>query len=142
MDYLVKALTVWFIGFFPYFEIYLAVPAGFALGLDPMSIIFWSAFGNCVPIFLINYLYSQAIKNERVNGWLSKLTSEKLKSRVDKYGIWFILLGTPWTGIWTMMITMKMFQMDERKLISYSTISIVVYAIVITVLIVMGIEMT
>jgi hypothetical protein len=32
--YIYQALATWFVGFFPYFEIYLAVPAGIAMGYD------------------------------------------------------------------------------------------------------------
>jgi hypothetical protein len=37
LDYAAKAATAWFVGFFPLFEIYLAVPAAVAMGLDYVS---------------------------------------------------------------------------------------------------------
>jgi hypothetical protein len=40
-EYMTKAFSTWFIGFFPYFEVYAAVAAGMAMGLDGVSAIVW-----------------------------------------------------------------------------------------------------
>jgi len=45
VEYIAKAFAAWFIGFFPYFEIYVAVPAAIAMGLDYFSAVTWSVFG-------------------------------------------------------------------------------------------------
>ena len=135
VEYIAKAFAAWFIGFFPYFEIYVAVPVAIAMGLDYFSAVTWSVFGNYTPVILIHFFYEQIIKSERINRWFGKLTSEKFKQKVDKYGSWFVLIITPWIGIWVMVVTMKVFKMDDKKLILYSFISITAYAVVIAVLI-------
>lgn len=139
IEYLAKASAVWFIGFLPYFEIYVAVPAAIAMGLDYFSAVTWSVFGNYMPVILIHFFYEQMIKNERINRWFAKLTSEKFENGVNKYGFWFIFIATPWAGVWVMTITMKVFKMDDKKLLLYSFISITAYAVVIAVLISIGI---
>lgn len=140
IEYVAKAFAAWFIGFFPYFEIYVAVPAAIAMGLDYFSAVIWSVFGNYTPVVLIYFLYEQMIKNERINKWFTKWTSEKFKKSVDKHGSWIVLIVTPWTGVWVMTVTMIAFKMDAKKLLLYSLISITVYAVVIAMLIAIGVD--
>jgi hypothetical protein len=54
-DYWAKAISVWFIGFFPLAEIYVAVPAGIAMGLDTGSAVLWGSAGNYAPVLLLHY---------------------------------------------------------------------------------------
>jgi len=42
MDYAWRAATAWFLGFAPVAEIYVAVPAALAMGLDPVSVVAWA----------------------------------------------------------------------------------------------------
>lgn len=77
-----KAAAAWFMGFFPYFEIYVAVPAAIALGLDYVSAVAWSVFGNYTPVLLIHFLYKQMIKNERINRWFENLTLDSYKNNL------------------------------------------------------------
>ncbi|RMG73204.1 MAG: hypothetical protein D6711_11340, partial [Chloroflexi bacterium] len=91
MEYLSKALMTWFLGFFPLAEIYVAVPAGMALGLSGLSVVVWSVFGNFLPILLIHYGYESLMRIEWINRWLTWLASDKAKARMDRYGIWAVL---------------------------------------------------
>ena len=141
LDYLYKAFAVWFTGFFPLFEIYVAVPLGLAIGLDPVSVIFFAVAGNTTPIILIEYGYTWLTKFERINSWLNKLTSEKVSRNVNKYGFWYILVITPWVGVWAMGVASKIFQMKSRVFIWGSFISIVTYAVAIVVLIQLGVNL-
>jgi uncharacterized membrane protein len=59
IEYLAKAWAVFLIGFMPVAEIYVAVPAGMAMGLDPISAVTWSVAGNWAPIPLLHLLYDQ-----------------------------------------------------------------------------------
>ncbi|NBD17321.1 MAG: hypothetical protein GVY04_14630 [Cyanobacteria bacterium] len=61
-DYFAQSLTVFFMGFFPYAEIYLAIPAGLALGLDPVSTVAFGVMGNFAPIPFIHYSYEQLFR--------------------------------------------------------------------------------
>ncbi|MEX0771548.1 MAG: small multi-drug export protein [Balneolales bacterium] len=140
LEYLYKAVTVWFFGFFPFFEIIVAVPAGLAIGLDPFSVIIFSVAGNITPIFLIEYGYSWLMKSSRIQNWVNKLYSEKVSSNVNKYGIWYILLITPWVGVWAMGVAAKVLKMKKRVFIWGSFFSILAYAIVTVILIQLGIN--
>lgn len=139
-EYFAKAFAAWFLGFAPLFEIYVAVPAAIAMGLGYGSVISWTVFGNYTPVILIHFLYETMSKHERVNRWFAKLTSEKLNTSVNRHGLWFVLVVTPWTGVWVMAVTMKALKLDGKKLLLYSFISVTAYAVVITLVIALGID--
>jgi uncharacterized membrane protein len=140
VEYIIKAAGVWFVGFFPLAEIYVAVPAGMAAGLDSASVVVWSVLGNFTPAVLIHFFYDQLNRVERIRRWLSKFTSEKLRDRVNRYGTWILLILTPWTGIWIMAVTAKVLGMDGRRLLIYTFISISIYAVVLAALIALGVD--
>ena len=50
LDYVARAASAWFLGFFPFVEIYVAVPTAFAFGLDPSSAVVWPVLGNVTPV--------------------------------------------------------------------------------------------
>lgn len=52
---------------------------------------------------------------------------------LNKNNIHFLIV-TPWVGVWTMAVTMKVFKMDAKKLLLYSFIRITAYAVVVAVL--------
>jgi uncharacterized membrane protein len=138
IEYLTRAIGVWFLGFFPLAEIYIAVPAGVAAGLDNVSVLFWSVFGNFVPVLLITGLYETLTRNERLRTWLDGLLSEKAEGRINQYGIWFVLVATPFIGVWVMSVTAKFLGMDSRRYVIAAFVSILVYAVGILVLIRLG----
>lgn len=137
-EYLIKAFAVWFIGFFPLAEIYVAVPAGLTLGLDIWSVVIWSVFGNYIPAVLISLLYDKLKQYPKIDHYLQKLSSEKIRRRMVRHGTWTTLLLTPWLGVWVMAATVKFFGMQTRPFLVASFISISVYAIVLAILIRLG----
>lgn len=141
LDYLARALGAWFVGFFPLAEIYVAIPAAIAAGLDSASVVFWSVFGNYTPVLLIHYGYEQLTRWQRVRRWLDRLYSEKLKTRIERYEIGFVLLMTPWTGVWVMAVTAKILRVRVPHFFAASFVSILVYAIVLVILINAGIDL-
>lgn len=134
-EYWLKALGAWFLGFFPLTEIVVAVPAAVATGLDSTSVLFWTIFGNFTPVVLIVALYDTLYRNERIARWFDRLLSEKARMRINRYGIWFVLLATPWTGVWAMSVTVKCLGMDSKRYMVASFVSIVAYAVTILLLI-------
>lgn len=141
MEYTIRAAGAWFLGFFPLAEIYVAVPAAMATGLDPVSVFFWSVFGNFTPLVLIHFFHERLSQIERVNRWLERFNSPKFKAQVDRHSVWFVLIATPWTGVWVMGVTAKLLGMDARKLLWFSLISIALYGAALVVMIEMGISL-
>ncbi len=140
LEYFAKAFSVWFTGFFPFFEIYVAIPYGFVLGLDPYSIVFWAVLGNFLPVPLIEFGYSKLEQWAYFRRWQTKLISPKLERQVAKNGIWFIPVFTPWIGVWAVAVTCKIMKVKARILLLTTFIGIAVYAIGLTILIETGIS--
>ncbi len=139
-DYLYKVLVVWFIGFFPFFELFVAIPAGLSLRLDSASTVIFCVAGNFFPVLLIEYGYNRLMRYHRIRNWLNRRISEKMYKNINRYGIWYMLIITPWVGVWAMAVTAKILHMEKRILIWGSFASILLYSIVLVIVIQTGIE--
>jgi uncharacterized membrane protein len=139
-EYIFKAFSVWFIGFFPWAEIYVAVPAGIGLGLDIYSVIVWSVFGNFVPAVIITRSFDTLVRYPRVARIFEKFASPRARSRIERHGVKATLILTPWLGVWAMAATVKIFGMQSGPFLRASFVSILVYAVVLAVLIRIGVD--
>ena len=83
--------------------------------------------------------YSRLNRSERVRAWLNGLVSEKAKARVNQFGVWFVLVITPWVGVWAMSMTAKALGMKDGLYLLASFVSVLVYAIVLVGLIQAGV---
>ncbi len=142
MEYFAKAFSTWFMGFFPLAEIYVAIPAGLATGLDDVSVILWAVLGNFLPVLVIHYGYDSFIQPSRFGRWLEGRVNDKTKDRINKYGVGFVLVLTPWVGVWLMAVTAKLVNMHITRLAVAAGISITLYAVVLTILIRTGASIT
>ena len=140
IEYLYKALVVWFIGFFPFFELFVAIPAGIALRLDPVSTVLFCVAGNFFPVLLIEYGYARLMKHDRIRTWLSRRVSKKMGDNINRYGIWYMLVITPWVGVWATAVTAKILRMKKVTLFWGAFLSLLIYSIVIVVIIEAGID--
>ena len=145
IEYIIKALTAWFLGFFPYFEIYLAVPAAVIMGLDSFSAIFWPVLGNYLAVPVIDLFFKQTTKVRFIKKWFEKQEKSKRYSKFHKYieksGVIALLLFTPWIGIWFATLAAKTVGMTRRNIYLFTFISIFSYAVVILVLMKVGFNM-
>lgn len=131
LEYLSKAGVAWFMGFFPLIEIYAAVPAAIALGLDHISAASWAVAGNYTPVLLIVFGYERLMRIEKLRNWLESRISARFETMVNRYGAWFILLVTPWVGVWIVAATAQFFGMKRSPLLFYSFISVALYGFLI-----------
>ncbi|QDZ39636.1 small multi-drug export protein [Euhalothece natronophila Z-M001] len=142
-EYLGKAINAWFLGFFPYFEIYLAIPIAIAMGLDYISAVFWSAFGNFTAVPLIIFFYQQLMRIGWLNRWLHKIEKRSLNKfgrSLNRYGPWFVLAMTPIVGVWVVAVIARAVGMNSRVIIFSTLGSIILYAIVIAQLVALGVD--
>jgi uncharacterized membrane protein len=130
-DYISRAAAAWFLGFFPLAEIYVAVPAAIASGLDDVSVIVWTVFGNFTPAILINALYQWLRNIDRIDRWFTRMTSARMQRWLDRYGMWIVLFITPWIGIWATTVTAKVFGMNTARFLVSAFASIMLYALAI-----------
>lgn len=139
-NYIWLAATSWFMGFFPLFEIYLAVPASMGTGLGVVSAVFWSWFGNFFVIPFISYFYDWLTKFKKVNTYFRKLANSKTSKKLNDGGFLIILIATPILGSWGTGVVGKVIGLDRKRLFLASGISIAVYGILIGVLTQLGID--
>ena len=141
LEYVAAAALTWLIGFLPLFEIYVAIPVGLAAGLDPASATLWAAFGNIVPLYLVDLGYERLRRIERVDHYLAKLRRERVERILDRWGWVAVFAATPLLGVWTMALAAKGLGMATRPFLIAATISVAVYAVIITLSIELGLEL-
>ena len=140
LEYVAAAAFTWLIGFLPLFEIYIAIPAGLAAGLDPVSTTFWAALGNIVPLFVVDAGYEWLRGHERIDRWLSVLRRQRVEDILNRFGWVAVFLATPMLEVWTMALAAKALGMASRPFLIAATVSVIVYAIIITGAILLGLE--
>lgn len=141
LDYIAAAALAWLVGFLPLFEIYIAIPVGLAAGLDPVSATAWSAFGNIVPLWLVDLGYERLRRIERIDHYLAKLRRERVERILARWGFIAVFVATPLLGVWTMALAAKGLGMSSRPFLVASSISVVIYAVIITVSIKLGLDL-
>ncbi len=140
LEYIVMAFSVWFAGFFPFFEIYVAIPYGFVIGLDIYSVVFWAVLGNYLPVPLIEYGYGKLERFAWFRQWQQRLIKPSLEEKINRRGKWFIAVFTPWIGVWAVAVTCKVLKVRKDILMKYTFVGIAAYAIVLALLIELGIS--
>ena len=139
IKYIGAAFSTWFVGFFPYFEIYIAIPAGFAAGLNWFDAFFWASLGNWMVIPFVDICYEWLMRFKFMNKIAEKSLNGKWQDRIEKHGSWFILLLTPLAGVWTIVVIAKALKFNRAKLLIYSATSVWVTGLIIAILIINGI---
>lgn len=129
--YLGKAASAWFMGFFPLFEIYLAVPAALAMNLDVTSAVFWSVLGNFSVVPFVLFFYGQLTRVQRLRRFLEWRGAARWQRAITHYGALFVLLMTPILGVWAMTALARAVGMARATLLLSSLTSITLYAVVI-----------
>lgn len=141
IEYVTKALTTWSVGFFPYAEVYAAVAAGMALGLDAVSAVFWGVLGNFVPIPLLLWGYDRLMQIPQLRAWLLRLEKrggQRVREPFKRYGAWFLIPMTPLLGSWTVAIVGPLTGIAPRQLLVFSLIGITLYGVATAVAITTG----
>ncbi|WP_331446144.1 small multi-drug export protein [Natranaerobius thermophilus] len=141
MEYIMLAVTAWLLGFIPYFEIYLAVPATIAMGLDPISSVFWAGLGNFSAVPVILFAQKKLSHIPRIAAWLEKLTNSKYRETIDRFGSSFVLLFTPVTGIWIAAALASTFGYRGAKLMITSAFTVLLYGSLVAVATSTGLEL-
>ncbi|SER88536.1 Putative small multi-drug export protein [Salisediminibacterium halotolerans] len=139
-DYIWLAAIAWFMGFFPLFEIYLAIPTAMGLGLDIVSAVFWSWLGNFIVIPFIVYFYKWLTKFNKIQTYFTKLENSTTSKKLRKGGFIMVLVGTPIFGSWAVAAAGRMIGMRRNKLYLSSAISIALYGVLIGILTQLGID--
>jgi uncharacterized membrane protein len=138
LEYFKDCFLVWLIGFVPMLGIYIAIPVGFFLKLDPFAIALCAIFGTYLPIPLIILFFDWLNRFPRIRKFLMKFYSARFTNMVNKHGMLFILFTSPLIGAWTVSITGRLLHINARKLAIYTFLGMVLFGVVLTILIQFG----
>lgn len=125
-DYIAKAAIVWLIGFAPTLEVYIAVPAGMAMGLNTPSAIFWGAFGNFAAVPVILVFFRTIARIPLIRSLMDKRFPESQQARLHRWGPWFVFLMTPLVGVWVVAIAARVAGLNQAMILVASFVSIVI----------------
>ena len=114
------------------------------LGMNPFAGFIISFLGNILPIpfilLLINWIFKVLKKVPGLNKiifWLEEKTLKK-RDKIDKYGIWglllFVAIPLPGTGGWTGALLASLLQLDKKKSFGVISIGVFIAGLIISVL--------
>lgn len=114
------------------------------LEMNPFLGFVISFLGNILPIpfilLLINWIFEVFKKIpglKKIVYWLEEKTLKK-RDKIDKYGIWglllFVAIPLPGTGGWTGALLASLLHLDKKKSFGIITIGVFIAGLIITVL--------
>ncbi|MBI4233201.1 MAG: small multi-drug export protein [Chloroflexi bacterium] len=125
----------------PVGEVLIAVPAGIAMGLHPLSVLVVAVVGNYLPVVAVYLSFAVAERNPRVAGVLRRLARPKVLRVVERYGLLTVLVGTPWLGVYATATSMLLLGMGRGKLLLGTLASIAGYGVVAMLLARLGLAL-
>lgn len=114
------------------------------LGMNPFVGFVISFLGNILPIpfilLLINWIFEILKKVPGINKIIYGLENKTLKKRdkIDKYGIWglllFVAIPLPGTGGWTGALLASLLHLDKKKSFGVIAIGVFIAGLIISIL--------
>lgn len=138
-------LVVFIISVFPILECRLGMfTAIVLLQMNPFVGFVISFLGNILPIpfilLLINWIFDILKKIPYINKpiyWLEEKTLKK-RDKIDKYGIWglllFVAIPLPGTGGWTGALLASLLHLDRKKSFGVICVGVFIAGLIISVL--------
>ena len=138
-------LVVFIISLFPILECRLGMfTAIVLLQMNPFVGFIISFLGNILPIpfilLLINWIFEILKKVPGINKivfWLEEKTLKK-RDKIDKYGIWglllFVAIPLPGTGGWTGALLASLLHLDKKKSFGVIAIGVFIAGLIMTIL--------
>ncbi|MGN1202282.1 MAG: COG2426 family protein [Eubacterium sp.] len=114
------------------------------LGMNPFVGFIISFLGNILPIpfilLLINWIFEILKKVPGIRNlvfWLENKTLKK-RDKIDKYGIWglliFVAIPLPGTGGWTGALLASLLHLDKKKSFGVICVGVFIAGLIITIL--------
>lgn len=116
----------------PVGEALVAIPLGIALGLNASVVAVVVVAFNLLPVLVITYLFKKIESGTTVLHWLIRFRSARVRRLLDRFGLPVVVLATPWLGVYGVAVTLEMAGMSRRRIISSVLVSLVVYAVILT----------
>lgn len=140
MGFLAGVATAFTLGFIPFAEIYVAVPAGVVAGLPvPWAVVF-AVVGNLLPIPLVLLAYEQLVRIPRLGPWLEHKVTGRMRDRVQQAGFWSLLLLTPWLGTWVTAAAGRLAGVSRGRLVTAMCLSVILYGVGLGIILELGLD--
>ena len=132
----------------PVGEELVSIPLGVGLGLDPVLVAVVSVVFNMLPAVVISALFRRAqrgtgvlrvmlrVRSEPVRSgvrWMLRRRSQNLLRALDRWGVWGVLVVTPWAGVYVTTLTLEVAGMRRGRLLASIAASLIVHAAVVTI---------
>ena len=133
----------------PVGEELVSIPLGVGLGLEPALVAVVSVVFNLLPALVISALFRRA---EQGTGmlrmmlrmgpapvrsavrWMLRRRSQRLLQALDRWGVWGVLIVTPWAGVYVTTLTLEAAGMRRGRLLTSIAASLTVHAAIVTAL--------
>jgi len=125
----------------PVAELRGAIPVGFALGLDPWTVVLIAIVVNCLvffPIFFgLKLLYKDILINWRIFHRVMDRVRNKASGHIERWGILglaaFVAVPLPVTGAWTGTAIAWLLGLDWKRSFLSIALGVMVSATIITI---------
>lgn len=144
-----KFVAVALISMSPIGEELVSIPADIALRLDAVAVAIMSVAFNMLPALVISGVFWRAERGTRVVRWLLRVRpallrlsairllqrrSRRLAAVWDRWGIWAVVVITPWAGVYATTLTLKAAGMDRRRLLAAVFLGLAVHAVMVALI--------
>ena len=132
----------------PIGEELVSIPLGVGLGLDPALVAVVSVVFNMLPALVISVLFRRAeqgtgvlrvmlrMRPDPVRSavrWMLRRRSQRLLQALDRWGVWGVLIVTPWAGVYVTTLTLEVAGMRRGRLLASIAASLIIHAAIVTV---------
>ena len=131
----------------PIGEELVSIPLGVGLGLEPALVAVVSVVFNMLPALVISALFRRAeqgtgvlramlrMRPEPIRSairWMLRRRSQRLLQALDRWGVWGVLIVTPWAGVYVTTLTLEVAGMRRGRLLASIAASLIIHAAIVT----------
>ncbi len=131
----------------PIGEELISIPLGVGLGLEPALVAVVSVVFNMLPAVVISALFRRAergtgvlratlrLRPEPVRSavrWMLRRRSQRLLRALDRWGVWGVLVVTPWAGVYVTTLTLEVAGMNRGRLLASVAASLSIHGAIAT----------
>ena len=146
---LAKFVAVALIAMSPIGEELVSIPADIALRLDDVAVAIMSVAFNMLPALAISGVFWRAERGTRVVRWplrvrpallrlsairLLQRRSRRLAAVWDRWGIWAVVVITPWAGVYATTLTLEASGMERRRPLAAVFLGLAVHAVMVALI--------
>ena len=129
------------LGFFPLAEGNFAVPTALALGMTPVSAVFFSVLGTTTQTMLVRGLSGWLLTVPRVARWWERCLAGRVGRLFARREVnWVVLLGIPWLGGLPTALGARLAGFTTARYVRWAVGGLVLHAATLALLIRLGLH--